>query len=78
VDKKSPISTRLICMAKSYGVQPSSIAIAWLIKHPAMILPVMGSNDIQRIRNFSEALSIDLSREEWFELIEKANGAAVK
>ena len=76
-DKKSPISTRLISMAKSYGVQPSSIAIAWLIKHPAMILPVMGSNDIQRINDFSEALSIDLSREEWFELMQIATGKEV-
>lgn len=76
-DKKSPISTRLISMAKSYGVQPSSIAIAWLIKHPAMILPVMGSNDIQRIKDFSEALSIDLSREEWFELMQIATGKEV-
>ena len=64
-------------MAKSYGVQPSSIAIAWLIKHPAMILPVMGSNDIQRIKDFSEALSIDLSREEWFELMQIATGKEV-
>jgi predicted oxidoreductase len=64
-------------MAKSYGVQPSSIAIAWLIKHPAMVLPVMGSNDIQRINDFSEALSIDLSREEWFELMQIATGKEV-
>ena len=72
-----PLWQKLKSVAKSYGMQPSSVAIAWLLKHPAMIMPVMGSNDLQRIKQFSEALSIDLSREEWFELLQIATSKEV-
>jgi predicted oxidoreductase len=76
-DKQTPLWQKLNSIAKSYDVNPSSVAIAWLIKHPAMIMPIMGSNDLQRIKRLSEALSFDLSREEWFELLQIATGKEV-
>ena len=71
-DKQTPLWQKLNSIARSYNVQPSSVATAWLIRHPAMIMPIMGSNDLQRIKWLSEALSFDLSREEWFELLQIA------
>lgn len=76
-DKHTPLWQKLNSIAKSYDVNPSSVAIAWLIRHPATIMPIMGSNDLQRIKRLSEALSFDLSREEWFELLQIANGKEV-
>ena len=76
-DKQTPLWQKLNSIAKSYNRQPSSVATAWLIRHPAMIMPIMGSNDLQRIKWLSEALSFDLSREEWFELLQIANGKEV-
>ena len=76
-DKQSLLWQKLNSIAKSYDVQPFLIAIAWLIKHPAIIMPIMGSNDLQRIKQFSQALAIDLSREEWFELLQIATGKEV-
>ena len=76
-DKQTPLWQKLNSIAKSYNVQPSSVATAWLIRHPATIVPIMGSNDLQRIKRLSEALSFDLSREEWFELLQIANGKEV-
>ena len=76
-DKQTPLWQKLNSIARSYKVQPSSVATAWLIRHPAMIMPIMGSNDLQRIKWLSEALSFDLSREEWFELLQIANGKEV-
>ena len=76
-DKQTPLWQKLNSIARSYKVQPSSVATAWLIRHPAMIMPIMGSNDLQRIKRLSEALSFDLSREEWFELLQIANGKEV-
>jgi len=76
-DKQTPLWQKLNSIAKSYDVNPSSVAIAWLIRHPATIMPIMGSNDLQRIKRLSEALSFDLSREEWFELLQIANGKEV-
>jgi predicted oxidoreductase len=76
-DKQTPLWQKLNSIARSYKVQPSSVATAWLIRHPAMIMPIMGSNDLQRIMQLSEALSFDLSREDWFELLQIANGKEV-
>jgi predicted oxidoreductase len=76
-DKQTPLWQKLNSIAKSYNVQPSSVAIAWLIRHPATIMPINGSNDLQRIKRLSEALSFDLSREEWFELLQIATGKEI-
>lgn len=76
-DKQTPLWQKLNSIAKSYNVQPSSVATAWLIRHPATIMPIMGSNDLQRIKRLSKALSFDLSREEWFELLQIATGKEV-
>lgn len=76
-DSGSAVNIKLNRLAKTYGVQPAAIAIAWLLRHPAQILPIMGSNNIKRIKQFSEASTTRLDRESWFELLEAASGHAV-
>ena len=76
-NSNSPLNQTLMSMAKALEVDPSSVAIAWLLAHPANILPVMGSNNLQRIKLFSEALTIKLDRQSWFELLQAANGQPV-
>lgn len=76
-NSQSPLDQKLISLAKDFAVQPAAIAIAWLLRHPAQILPIMGSNHMQRIEQFSEALTVDLSREQWFELLQAATGHEV-
>ena len=73
----SRLAAKLAEMAKRFSVGPASLAIAWLLQHPANILPIMGSNNIQRIKGFSGALEVELDRQDWFELYEVANGCAV-
>ena len=76
-DSGSALNIKLNSLAKTHGVQPAAIAIAWLLRHPAQILPIMGSNNIHRIKQFSEASKVRLDRESWFELLETASGHAV-
>ena len=73
----SALGLKLADMAKRFSVDPAALAIAWLLKHPANILPIMGSNNIQRIEGFSQALEVELDRQSWFELFEAANGGEV-
>jgi predicted oxidoreductase len=73
----SELGLKLIEMAEEFSADPAAVAIAWLLKHPGNILPIMGSNNIQRIKGFSQALEIELDRQSWFELYEAANGAEV-
>lgn len=54
-----------------------AIVYAWLLKHPATILPIIGSGKIDRVRTGVDALNIELSREEWFEILKAARGRDV-
>ncbi len=53
------------------------MAVAWLLRHPATILPVMGTNDLTRIRALAAAARVPLDRETWFELYALALGHEV-
>jgi predicted oxidoreductase len=61
-------------LAAQYGVTRSAIALAWLMKHPAAIVPIVGSTNPQRIRDAARATEINLSREEWYHLLIAARG----
>jgi predicted oxidoreductase len=60
--------------AKAYGVSRTVIALAWLLKHPCGIIPIVGSTDPQRIRDAVKADEIDLDRENWYRLLVAARG----
>ncbi|NBD29448.1 MAG: oxidoreductase [Alphaproteobacteria bacterium] len=64
-------------VAEADGVDRAAVAVAWLLAHPAGILPVMGTNNIDRIRGFSDAFEVDMTRERWFELYTAALGDEV-
>ncbi len=53
------------------------ILLAFLLKHPSNILPVLGTSKIHRIERAVAALQIELTREEWFELWEASMGEEV-
>lgn len=64
-------------VARAQGVDRAAVAVAWLLAHPAGIVPVMGTNKLDRIAAFSDALQVEMDRETWFALYEAANGAEV-
>ncbi len=61
-------------LARARGVSRTSIALAWLLKHPSTILPVVGSTRPERIREAAMATDLDLTREEWYRLLIAARG----
>lgn len=63
--------------ADAHGVDRAAVAVAWLLAHPARILPVLGTNNLARIRTLSDALKVTLSRTDWFQLYEAATGQPV-
>ncbi|MEH0158609.1 aldo/keto reductase [Limibacter armeniacum] len=50
------------------------ILLAWLMKHPSQILPILGTSKPERIKAAADAIDIDLSRDEWFEILVAAQG----
>lgn len=64
-------------IASGFGVDRSAVAIAFLLAHPAGMLPVLGTNNLERIGKISEALKVKLDREAWYQLYEAALGKKV-
>jgi len=71
------LRARMTEIAAETGTEASNVAIAWLLAHPARIVPVMGTNRLDRIARFSEALGVEMGRERWFELYTLALGHEV-
>lgn len=59
------------------GVDAAAVAMAWLLAHPARIMPVMGTNNLNRISALSDAFKVDMDRQTWFELYTAALGNEV-
>ena len=64
-------------MAAAKGCEMAALAIAWLLAHPARIMPVIGTNRLSRIAAMCEAFRVDLDREDWFILYQAALGHEV-
>ncbi|MEO1107037.1 MAG: aldo/keto reductase [Pseudomonadota bacterium] len=64
-------------IAAEFGVDRAAVAVAFLLAHPANILPVMGTNNLNRIKTISDALKVKLDRESWYRLYEAALGHEV-
>ena len=71
------IEVELSLQAEKYQCQSWQVILAWLLKHPANICPVIGSTLSSRIIEAKEALHINYSREDWYRLLEARNGEAV-
>ncbi|MFO1497821.1 MAG: aldo/keto reductase [Verrucomicrobiota bacterium] len=50
------------------------VALAWLLKHPSGIVPIVGSTDPTRIKELAQAAELELTRDEWYRLLEAALG----
>ena len=59
------------------GGDTSAVALAWLMAHPANIIPVVGTNNLDRLRALSTAFDVELGREDWFEIYTAALGHEV-
>lgn len=55
-------------LAQKYRVSKTTIAIAWLLRHPAKFQPVTGTTNIERLCDSIKAAEITLCREEWYEI----------
>lgn len=64
-------------LAEEKQASPEAIVLAWLMKHPAAIQPVIGTTAPSRIRACAEAENIVLSRDEWYSLYVSSRGVGL-
>lgn len=74
---KPELDTQLDQLCAAHEVDRAAIAIAWLLAHPAHIVPVMGTNKLERIKTFADALKVKMDRQTWFQLYTAARGCEV-
>ncbi|WP_133405466.1 aldo/keto reductase [Parashewanella tropica] len=71
------IRARVFELASEYQVSPEAIVLAWLMRHPAAIQPVLGTTNPDRIKACVQAQTITLTREHWYELLTLVRGKPV-
>lgn len=71
------VSKLISGLASEKNVSHEAIMLAWLLRHPAGIQPIIGTTRPDRIRQCAQADSITLSREEWYALFNAARGGDV-
>ncbi len=71
------VAAQLSVYAKEKECGEDAVALAWLLRHPAKIQPVIGTTKPQRIVSSCKADDIELSREEWYTLFNLARGKNV-
>lgn len=68
------VSTEVERQARHYACEPTDIALAWILRHPARITPLIGSTNPTRIAHAPHALTIPYTREDWYRLLIARNG----
>lgn len=64
-------------LAKQYATGINEILIAWLLKHPSGILPVVGTTKLERLLQAKNASVIELSNDDWFRLYSASLGEEI-
>lgn len=64
-------------LCKQYKVAPETVQLAWLLRHPAKIQPIIGTGNPQRLKACCAATELTLSREDWYGLLEASRGKGV-
>ena len=75
--ESNQLTNKMDQIGSHYNVDRAAVAISFLLSHPANIIPIMGTNNIDRISRISDALKVKMDRITWFELYTAALGREV-
>ena len=59
------------------GAAIEQVALAWILAHPARIIPIVGTTNRERLKSAAAAVGLSLSREQWFFILEASAGGPV-
>ncbi|GAA0363101.1 aldo/keto reductase [Alkalibacterium iburiense] len=66
------INEKLKELGEKYEVNHEALSIAWILRHPAKMQVILGTMNPERIKNYSQASGIELSREDWYAIYRAA------
>lgn len=67
-EKFPELNQKINFLAEAKGVTNTAIAIAWILRHPARMQPIVGTTNPQRVRDICKASDVTLTRPEWYEI----------
>ena len=67
-EKYTELNNKINELSEKYNVSDVAIAIAWILRHPAKIQPILGTTNADRLKSICKASQVDMSRTEWYEL----------
>lgn len=76
-EQTNRIQKELDVLSQKYGVSNNALLLAWLYQHPAGIIPVIGTTNIERIKEAVAAQKTKLETEDWFALLVASQGHKV-
>ncbi len=71
-DKFPELNHKIDDIAAIHNVPNTAIAIAWILRHPAKIQPIVGTTNHKRLRDICKASQVKLTRKEWYEIYRAA------
>ena len=79
--EKNEQTQRLIVLLtifeSKYNVSIDVLLLAWIMQHPSGVLPVIGTTNVERIKNVTKAISLKLELEDWFAIWSESIGMKV-
>ena len=64
-------------IAGEHGISVTTLVYAWLLRHPARLIPLTGSRRIDAMREATAALDVEIDAQTWYEIWVAGNGAPV-
>nr|WP_197683279.1 aldo/keto reductase [Jiangella alkaliphila] len=66
------LNDALAAVGAETGTTPGTVAVAWILRHPARMQPVVGTTKPARVAELARAADLELSRETWYALYRAA------
>jgi predicted oxidoreductase len=64
-------------LSGAYNITAMQLMLAWLLRHPSGVLPILGTTKAERITEGAAAIKVNLDRQHWFELLRAVTGKDV-
>jgi predicted oxidoreductase len=73
-DRERAVTAALDTVAQEFGVSRTAAAYSWIMAHPARAIPIVGSQQVSRIREAGDALKVRWTRQTWYDVLVASRG----
>jgi predicted oxidoreductase len=73
-ERANRVAAALDVVAKTHSVSRSTVAYAWVLAHPAAPMPLVGTQNVERILETRDVAKVTLTRDEWYQILVASRG----